>query len=56
MDCKANAFALAGYLEAVEATNGFEKAVAKWNEVGCYFSVTGHGLGGAHSVSKTINR
>ena len=58
VDCKANAFALAGYLEAVEATNGFEKAVAKWNEVGCYFSVTGHGLGGAHSVSleRYLNR
>lgn len=50
MNCKANAFALEGYLEAVQATNGFENAVAKWNEVGCYFSVTGHGLGGAHSV------
>lgn len=49
--CKANAFALAGFLEAVEATNGFEKAVAKWKEIGCYFSVTGHGLGGAHAVS-----
>lgn len=45
VDCKANAFALAGYLEAVEATNGFENAVAKWKDVGCYFSVTGHGLG-----------
>lgn len=51
VDCKANAFALAGFLEAVEATNGFEKAVAKWQEIGCYFSVTGHGLGGAHAVS-----
>ncbi|KAK9893363.1 hypothetical protein P389DRAFT_20272 [Cystobasidium minutum MCA 4210] len=55
VNCKANAFALAGYLEAVQATNGFENAVAKWKDVGCYFSVTGHGLGGAHSLLATLH-
>lgn len=54
-DCRANAFALAGYIEAYEATNGFEHAMAKWQEVKAttpdfYASSTGHGLGGMHSV------
>lgn len=54
--CRANAFALAGYMEAYRETNGFENAMAKWREIkettpDFYASSTGHGLGGMHSVS-----
>lgn len=55
-DCRANSFALAGYIEAYQATNGFENAMRRWNEIKAttpdfYASSTGHGLGGMHSVS-----
>lgn len=56
-DCRANAFALAGYMEAYRETNGFQGAMAKWREIkettpDFYASSTGHGLGGMHSVSR----
>jgi hypothetical protein len=53
--CRANSYALAGYMEAYHATNGFENAMKKWREVDCFFSVTGHGLGGMHSVSYLVS-
>ncbi|KAK9893364.1 hypothetical protein P389DRAFT_175350 [Cystobasidium minutum MCA 4210] len=59
-DCRANAFALAGYIEAYQATNGFENAMRRWNEIkettpDFYASTTGHGLGGMHSVLSTVH-
>lgn len=49
--CRANAFALAGYMEAYQETNGFAKSLALWRtKTDCYVSITGHGLGGMHSV------
>lgn len=39
--CTVNNYAAQGYLEAVAATNNFEKARAKWEETGLWWSVTG---------------
>jgi hypothetical protein len=39
--CRANAFALQGYLEAKEATNGFEQGMQRWRDTGLWWSQTG---------------
>lgn len=53
-NCRANAFAMQGYLEAKAATNNFAVSVAKYQEIHeseqFYYSITGHGLGGMHAI------
>lgn len=51
-DCRVNAYAAQGWLEAKAATNDFAISVAKYREIHetqqFYYSITGHGLGGMH--------
>jgi len=53
--CRANAFALQGYLEAKEATNGFEQGMQRWRDTGLWWSQTGHGLGGMLSLIAALD-
>lgn len=52
--CTVNSYAAQGYLEAVKETNNFEKARARWEETGLWWSITGHGLGGMHSIIASL--
>ncbi|KAL8280503.1 hypothetical protein RQP46_007151 [Phenoliferia psychrophenolica] len=48
--CTVNSFALAGYLECKAETNNWEKIRSAYAGQGLVFSITGHGLGGMHSL------
>jgi len=53
--CRVNSFALQGYLEAKAATNNFEKGMQRWRDTGLWWSTTGHGLGGMHSLISALD-
>ncbi|KAL8292659.1 hypothetical protein RQP46_001271 [Phenoliferia psychrophenolica] len=54
-NCTVNAFAAKGYMECRDATNGFATSVAYWKNTTKYFSITGHGLGGMHSLIASVD-
>lgn len=54
-NCTANAFAMQGYLECKNETNNWKTIVDAYSGQGLVFSITGHGLGGMHSLIASVD-
>jgi len=54
-NCTVNEYALQGYVEARAATNNWAASRARYESTGLQYSITGHGLGGMHSLIASVD-
>merc|ERR1711939_860008 len=54
-NCTVNEYALQGYVEARQETNNWALSRARYESTGLQYSITGHGLGGMHSLIHSVD-